>query len=83
MKRVCACFVDFDEIGAFLDLFANYGDEFGGTIGVSGVRENVLLGVVADGVFVAAENGNRVTAYTQTWAGDQSLVDGIADGGIG
>src|SRR5215469_15324779 len=54
LKRVCASFVDFDEIGAFFNLFANDGHEFGGIIGVSGVRENVLLGVVADGILVAA-----------------------------
>src|SRR5437879_3928103 len=56
LERVRAGFVDFDQIGALFDLFANDGDEFGGIIGVSGVRENVLLGVVADGIFVAAED---------------------------
>jgi hypothetical protein len=58
LKTVFAGFVDLDEIGALFDLLANRGYEFGGTIGIRRVRENMLLRVVAEGIFVAAQDGN-------------------------
>ena len=82
-KRVVAGFVDLDEIGAFFELLANDGDEFGGVVGVGGVRENVLRGIEADGVFVAAENVDGVAADAQARAGNSPLIDGVAHGGVG
>ena len=76
-------FVDLDEVRAFLELLADHGDEFGGVVGVRRVRENALLGIVADGVFVAAENIDGVAADAQTRPGDQAVIDGVAHGGIG
>ncbi len=52
-------------------------------VGVGGVGENVLLGIEADGVFVAAENVDGVAADAQARAGDEAVVDGVADGGVG
>jgi len=49
-------------------------------LGVGGVRQDVLLGVVVvDGVLVAAENADGVATDTHTRPGDLSLVDGIAE----
>jgi hypothetical protein len=62
-------FVNFDEVGAFFQFGANCGDEFGVIVCVGGVSEDVLLGVVADGVFVAAENADGIAADAQAWAG--------------
>ena len=82
-KRVRACFVDLDEIGAFFYLLADYGDEFGGVVGVGGVGQDVLLGIVADGVFVPAENVDGVAADAQARAGDLAAIDGVANSGVG
>ena len=43
----------------------------------------MLRRVVTDGVFVAAEDVDGVAADAQARAGNQALVDGVADGGIG
>ena len=56
---IVAGFVDLDEIGAYLELLADHGDQFVGVVGVSGVGQHALLGIVADGVFVAAQNARR------------------------
>ena len=81
-EGVCAGFVNFDEVRAFFELLADYGDEFGGIVGVGGVGEDVLLRVVADGVFVAAENVDGVAADAQARAGNLAVIDGVADGGV-
>ena len=73
-------FVNFDKVGALFQFGANCGDEFGVVVRVGGVSEDVLLGVVADGVFVAAENADGVAADAQARAGNQALVDCVADG---
>ena len=76
-------FVNFDEVGAFFQFGTNCGDELGGIVRVSGVPEDVLLGVVADGVFVAAENADGIAADAQARTGDQTLIDRVAYGGVG
>ena len=80
--RVGTCFVNLDEVGAFFQLFADHGDEFGGVVRVCGVGEDVLLGVVADGVLVAAENIDGVAADAQAGAGNFAAIDGVAHGGV-
>ena len=80
---VRAGFVNFDEVGAFLELFADDGDEFGDVVGVGGVGQHALLGIEADGVFVAAENIDGVAGDAQARAGDEAVVDGVTDGGVG
>ena len=64
-------------------MLANYGDEFRGVVRVGGVGKNVLLGVVADGVFVTAENIDGVAADAQARAGNLTAIDGVAHGGVG
>ena len=43
----------------------------------------MLRRIVADGVFVAAQNVHRVAADAQARSGHKSRVDGVAHGGIG
>ncbi len=64
-------------------LLAHDFDELLGGVGVVGVREHVLRGIVAVGVFVAAEDVDGVAADAQARPGNQALVDGVAHGGVG
>jgi len=80
---VFAGLVDFGEVGALLVLLAEDGDELAGIVGQVGVGQDVLRGVVFDGVFVAAEDVNGVARDKQAGAGDEAAVDGVADGGVG
>ncbi len=43
----------------------------------------MLLGIVADGVFVAAENVDGIAADAKARAGNEALIDRIAHGGVG
>ena len=83
LDGVGAGFVNFDEVGTFFGLLAKDSDEFVGGVGVIGVGENVLGGIEADGVFMAAENVDGVAADAQTGAGNLAAVDGVAHGGVG
>ncbi len=62
---------------------AHDGDKFVGGVRIIGVGQNALLGVVADGVFVAAEDIDGVAADAQAGPRNAAFIDGIADGGIG
>jgi hypothetical protein len=42
----------------------------------------VLLGVVADAIFMAAENADGISADAQARAGYLTLIDGVADGRV-
>src|ERR1700680_3956211 len=64
-QRVLARFLDLDEIGAFLQLLANRGHEFSRVVGLRGVGEHALLGIVAEGILVPAQNVDRVAADAQ------------------
>jgi len=75
--------VDLDEVSAFLELLADDGDEFGGVVGVGGVGGDAGGGIEVDGVFVSREDVNGVAADAEARAGDESGVDGVADGGVG
>src|SRR5580692_5968929 len=81
--EVAAGFVDLDEVRAVLDLLANDGYQFIASVGVGGVGEHVLLGVVVEGVLVAAENTDSVTTDAQAGSGDKPLVNRVAHGGVG
>ena len=81
--RVAAGLVDLDEVGAFFELLANDGDKLFGGVGVSGVREDVLLGIETVGVFVTAKDVDSVAADAQTRTGDQAGVYGVAHGAVG
>ena len=63
-------------------MLANHGDQFVAGVGVGGVRQHVLLRVKADSILMTAENVDGIAADAQTGAGDLSLVNGIADGGV-
>src|SRR6185437_4012135 len=82
-KRVRARFINFYEIRAFLELLAYDGDELGSVIRESGVGKDVLFGVEAVGIFVAAEDVDGIPADTQARAGNFAVIDGVADGRVG
>ena len=54
-----------------------------GVVGVVGVRKRVLGGVETVGVLVAAQDVDGIATDAQPWARNDSLVDGIAHGGVG
>ena len=81
--RIGAGLVDFREVGAQLVLFAHHCDQLVRIIGPGGVGQNVLLGIVADGVFVAAENIDGIAANAQARARNEALIDRVAHGGVG
>jgi len=66
-----------------LVLLADDFNELLGGVGVVGVGEDVLCGVEADGIFVAAENVDGAAADAHAWSGNEALVDGVANGAIG
>ena len=80
---VGAGLVDLGEVGALLVLLAHDFDDLLGGVGVVGVGEHVLRGVEVDGVFVAAQDVDGVAADAQAGAGDEALIDGVANGGVG
>src|SRR5439155_1703087 len=67
-NRIRTSTVNLDEIGALLELLALCLDELICTVRVSGVRQQVLLGVVADGVFVPAQNLDGIPVDSQPWS---------------
>ena len=58
-------------------------DQLGGVVRIIGVGEHVLRGVVADGVFVAAENIDGIAADAQARPGNQPIIDGVANRCVG
>jgi hypothetical protein len=63
-------------------LLANDLNQLVDGVGIVGVGQNVLRGVVVDRVLVAAEDVDGVAAYAQAGAEDQPLIDGVADRSI-
>ena len=55
-NRVRAGLIDLGEVGAQLELFANHTNKLAGIVRVRRIAENMLFGIVADGVFVTAED---------------------------
>src|SRR5690242_1992180 len=82
-KRIGTGLVHFDEVGAFLELLADNGDEFSRAVGVGGIGEDALLRIVTDCVFVPAENVDGIAAYSKPWSGNGAAIDGVANGSIG
>ena len=68
-ELVVAGFVDLDEVGAVFDLLADDVHDSSALLGVGGVREDTLFGVVTDGVFMAAEDVDGITADAQRGPG--------------
>ena len=64
-------------------LLAHDADEVFGRVGVVRVGGNMRGRIVADSVLVAAGDVDGVAADAHTRAGDESGVDGVADGGRG
>ena len=82
-EEVAAGFIDLGEVRPILDLLANHRHQFIGGVGVGGVGQDMLLGVVVERIFVAAQDVDGVAADAQARAGDESLVNRVADGGVG
>ena len=82
-ERVTAGLIHFGEIGAQLILLAHHVHDLQRVVGVVGVGENVLRGIEAVGILVAAENVDRVSADAQPRPGNEAFVDGVTHGGIG
>ena len=80
---ILAGLVDLGKVRAFLVLLSHDFHKLLSGVGVVGIGKHMLGGVVADGVLVAAENVDGVAAHAQPGAENESLVDGVADGGIG
>src|SRR5207244_7548983 len=72
-----------DEIGALLELLAHRLDKLIRIVGVSGIRQDMLFGVVADGVLVPAQNVDRIPADSQPWSRDFAAINRVPDGGVG
>src|SRR6266699_5852302 len=77
-NRIRASLVNLDEIGTLFELLAHRLDKLIRIVGVSGIGQNVLLWVVADGVFMSAEKIDRVSADSQARPWDLPTVNGIA-----
>src|SRR5665213_255013 len=82
-KAVAAGLVDFGKVGAAFALFAHDVDDLVGGVGVIRIGEDVLGGVVPDGVFVPASDVDRVARNPHPGAGDFAAVDGVANGDVG
>ncbi len=81
-ERIAPGLVDLDEVGAQLKLLADHAHQLGGVVGIGRVRQNMLLGIEAVRVFMAAQDIDRIAADAEARAGNQALVDGVADGRI-
>ena len=64
-------------------LRAHHLNKLVGGVGVVGVRQHVLRGIVAVGVLVAAQNVDGVAADAQPRAWNQPRVDGVANCRVG
>jgi hypothetical protein len=82
-EAVASGLVDLGEVGALFALGSHYLDELGGVIGAVGVGEQMLFGVVAGRVFMAAVDVDGVAGDAHAGAGDEAGVDGVADGDVG
>src|SRR5579872_3244948 len=81
--RIAAGLIDLDEIGAFLELPADYLNQLLCVVRISRVREHMLLGVEAVGVLMPAEEVDSVAADAHARARDLALIDCISYRGIG
>src|SRR5580658_6219031 len=61
-RRVFPRLVDFDEIRAFFELLADHPDQFVSTIRIGCVRKHMLFRVEVVGVFMSAEDIDRIPA---------------------
>ena len=82
-QRVAARLVDLDEVRALLELAADDADQFERIVGLRGVGQHPLLRVIADRVFVAAQDIDRVAADAQPGARNGAGVDGVAHRRVG
>jgi hypothetical protein len=81
--RVRPGLINLDEVGAFFHLLADGVDQFSGVVGIGGVREDVLRGIEMIGIFVTAQNVDRVATDAQPRAGNRSAIDGVSHRGVG
>ncbi len=83
VEMVSSGLVDLGEVRALLALLTHHRDDLVGSVRVVGVREHVLRGVEADGVFMAAQDVDGVAGNAHARARNQAAVDGIAHGDVG
>jgi hypothetical protein len=77
-QRALTCFVNLDEIGALLYLRTNRGHQLSRIVRLGGVGEHALLGILADGILMSAQNVDGVATDTQPGPWKQPLVDRVA-----
>ena len=82
-KRVCAGLVDLDEVGTLFELLPDNRNEFLRAVGVVSVGQNVLFGVIAKGILVAAENVDRISADAESRPGNPALINRVAHCRVG
>ena len=66
-----------------LILFANHRDQLVRAVGPVGIGQHMLFGIVADGVFVTADNSIALPLTRRRGPGISASIDGVAHGGIG
>ncbi len=81
-NRVRTGFINLDEVRAFFELLPDHGNQFVRIIRISGVRQNVLLGVVVDSILVPPEDVDSVAADAQPRPRKPALVDCVANRGV-
>jgi hypothetical protein len=81
-EAVGAGLVDLDEVCALFVLGSYGGDKFVGSVGVGGVGGDVFGGIEVDCVLMSAEDIDGIAADAQAGTGNESGVDGIANGRI-
>ena len=64
-------------------LLAHRGDDLIGSIRVGRVRQHMLLGIEAIGVFMAAQNVDGIAGDPHPGSWEPAGIDGLAHGGIG
>ncbi len=83
MHLVRAGLINLGEVRAFLKLLPHHRHQLRGIVRVIGIGQHVLRRIVADGVFVPAQDVDGIPADAQPRTRDQTLIDRVADRCIG
>jgi hypothetical protein len=76
--------VNLDEVRAFLECCSRITvTSSAALLAYVGVGQHMLRRIVADSVFVPAQNIDGIAADAQPWAGNQPMINGVANRGIG
>ncbi len=82
-QRIRPSLIDLDEVGAFLELLPDHRNQFVRAVSVIRVGKDVLLGVIADGVFVSAKDVDCVAANPQPRPGNAAFINRIPHRRVG